>query len=147
MSKIKSYVLGFAFDINNQNVLLIKKNRPEWQAGLLNGVGGKVEGDESSLEALVREFKEETDIDTIQSDWQLVTTMTESGVFSVKVYKTTIKDIYEYKSITDEKVWVYPLKAILKLSSVYPQVSNLKWLLHMCFDADLTIREITVNYE
>ena len=34
-----SYVLGFYFDAAFKQVVLMKKNRPAWQAGLHNGVG------------------------------------------------------------------------------------------------------------
>jgi len=37
---VKRYVLGFCFGPSLTTVVLIKKNRPAWQAGRLNGVGG-----------------------------------------------------------------------------------------------------------
>ncbi len=70
-----SYVAGFAFRHNREgdhaHVLLIRKNRPEWQAGLLNGIGGHVDVDEDMcIHAMVREFREETGIETSVRDWQ-----------------------------------------------------------------------------
>ena len=53
------YVLGFAFD-NNGRVLLIRKKKPKWQEGLLNGIGGHVEPNELPLAAMNRECFEET---------------------------------------------------------------------------------------
>ena len=35
------YVVGFMFSPDKQFVALIRKNRPEWQAGKLNGIAGK----------------------------------------------------------------------------------------------------------
>lgn len=55
---MKFYVCGFLF--HEDYVLLVKKNRPDWQAGLLNGIGGKVEPEELSMGAMHREFQEET---------------------------------------------------------------------------------------
>lgn len=52
------YVVGFVF--HDDEVLLIEKNRPSWQRGRLNGVGGHVEPGETFLQAMVREFAEET---------------------------------------------------------------------------------------
>ncbi len=60
MKRARRYCLGFAFDESCNNVLLIRKNKPEWQRGLLNGVGGHVEEAESQAAAMVREAKEET---------------------------------------------------------------------------------------
>lgn len=62
------YVVGFAFT-HDDHVALIRKKRPEWQKGLLNGVGGKIEKGEMAHEAMVREFKEETGIDTTLGQW------------------------------------------------------------------------------
>jgi len=55
---ITQYVAGFLFDETLENVVLIRKNRPKWQAGKLNGVGGHVEARETSIETMHREFKE-----------------------------------------------------------------------------------------
>jgi 8-oxo-dGTP pyrophosphatase MutT (NUDIX family) len=57
---MKTYVLGFVFDRNYNNVLLVEKARPEWQAGKLNGLGGRVEVGESPSAVMVRKLREET---------------------------------------------------------------------------------------
>lgn len=69
----KNYVLGFAF--NDYQVLLIEKQKPAWQKGLYNGLGGHIEKDETPIAAMVREFKEECGIDTNESDWELYAEM------------------------------------------------------------------------
>lgn len=67
---VQNYVLGFIFSEDKKQIALIRKDRPTWQAGFLNGVGGKIENEESPIEAMVRECKEET-TQTIQSeDWK-----------------------------------------------------------------------------
>jgi 8-oxo-dGTP pyrophosphatase MutT (NUDIX family) len=56
------YVLGFAFTVDG-SVALIRKAKPEWQAGKLNGIGGKIEEfDPSPVHAMTREFMEETGV-------------------------------------------------------------------------------------
>ncbi len=52
------YVCGFLFSLGS-GVVLIEKRKPSWQAGRLNGVGGKIEPGETPLQAMVREFEEE----------------------------------------------------------------------------------------
>lgn len=54
------YVLGVLLDEDEKHVLVILKNRPAWQLGKLNCVGGKIEGDELPIAAMTREFLEET---------------------------------------------------------------------------------------
>jgi 8-oxo-dGTP diphosphatase len=48
------------FSEDLQWVALIRKAKPEWQKGRLNGIGGKIEKDESPIAAQAREFQEET---------------------------------------------------------------------------------------
>ena len=61
---MKQYVLGFAFSRDKKDIILISKLNPEWQKGKLNGVGGKVEFEDASpMDAMYREFKEETGIE------------------------------------------------------------------------------------
>ena len=58
------YVTGFRVDLTTGRVLLIEKKRPAWHAGQLNGIGGSIEPGETPLQAVVREFKEETGKET-----------------------------------------------------------------------------------
>lgn len=66
---IKLYAAGFMFDTRFERVALIRKARPAWQMGKLNGLGGKVEPGETTIETMVREFKEEGGVQTSQDDW------------------------------------------------------------------------------
>ena len=40
MAHLKKWVVGFIFNSDMDHVLLINKNRPDWQIGFLNGIGG-----------------------------------------------------------------------------------------------------------
>src|SRR5947207_2773047 len=50
----------FKNESNEERVLLIMKDKPEWQKGFFNLVGGKVEDGETPEQAALRELKEET---------------------------------------------------------------------------------------
>lgn len=63
------YVVGFMFNSSLSQVVLIRKQKPAWQAGLLNGVGGKVEEGENCFDSMIREFKEETGRETTREEW------------------------------------------------------------------------------
>jgi len=76
--KPQKYVVGFFFDKSMSNIALIRKQKPQWQAGLLNGIGGKVEDSELPKVAMWREFKEEAGLNTSQLTWVNFCTM--SGV-------------------------------------------------------------------
>lgn len=70
--KYQGYVLGFLF--SNFDVALIKKTHPEYQKGKLNGIGGKIEPRETPLEAMEREFFEETGFKLSAGAWSLYLT-------------------------------------------------------------------------
>lgn len=63
------YVAGFMFTFDRDRVALIRKQKPVWQRGKLNGIGGKVEPGETAVQAMVREFQEETGYQTGEEMW------------------------------------------------------------------------------
>lgn len=71
LAGVTQMVVGLAFDLVNNSLVLIRKNRPQWMAGQLNGVGGKVQPGEAPLQAMVREFLEETGVPTESAWWLL----------------------------------------------------------------------------
>ncbi len=130
-----SYVVGFAFDEGpylyriGGEVALIRKARPDWQKGRLNGIGGHIEEGESSPEAMVREFKEETGVEIV--DWDLFAKLQGSD-WSVDFYRAFGIDLTTLKTTTDEEVLVYPVDQLP--SDVLP---NLRWLIPLSLDPDL----------
>ncbi len=61
MSDKKKYVLIHAYDAAYpERVLLVEKDRPAWQKGCLNLLGGKIEQGEEPLDTALRELKEES---------------------------------------------------------------------------------------
>jgi len=65
------YVAGLLFGDVRSKVLLIRKSHPDWMKGKLNGVGGHIETDkdERPLQAMRREFTEETGLNIGAEDW------------------------------------------------------------------------------
>lgn len=94
------YCLGYPMSKNGQDVLLMLKNRPHFLAGQWNGIGGKVEGDESALDAMMRECEEETGLKI--ENWSLLRSV-EYPTATVHVY-TAFADIHKAKTVTDEEV-------------------------------------------
>lgn len=66
---IKDYVLGIVFDPAKVHTVIINKRRPKEHFGLWNAIGGAVEEGETLLEAMVREFYEETGVLIEHSEW------------------------------------------------------------------------------
>ena len=67
---MNEYVVGFVFNETMNSVLLIRKNHPEWQSGLLNGIGGKIEEGETPVQAMSREFVEEAGVFVSEDGWR-----------------------------------------------------------------------------
>lgn len=122
-AEVTHFVVGFALD-HLGRVALIRKTRPDWQAGLLNGIGGHVEDGESPEAAMVREFEEETG--TRLDGWEPVVQMTFPGAVIHFYRARTTADVLDgLRTTTDEEVHV------ADLGSLAPQfvVPNLAWLL------------------
>lgn len=109
---MKKYVLGFIFSENLDKIVLIKKNRPESQAGLLNGIGGSVESyDKSNVAAMSRECYEETGVDI--EEWLYFGSFGEADIdqpYRVYCYTTLYNDMNRFISKTDEVVSIYKIK-------------------------------------
>lgn len=125
---MRFYVAGFMFNATLTKVALIRKNSPEWQKGLLNGIGGKLEpSDRSNIQAMQREFQEETGF--FQMDWTYYARLHEGGRFSVGFY-CCVGDLTKLKSTTDEKVEIIPVSKIKN----HQTIENIPWLVELAID-------------
>ncbi len=104
---MQQYVVGVIFDETYDNVLLIRKRRPELQIGKLNGVGGKIEVDETPYAAMIRECEEECGL--LLYNWLLVDNFTDNVNFNVHFFTIQTTAIQKAVSKTDEQVEIWPL--------------------------------------
>lgn len=129
------YVCGFMFSPDLQQVALIRKTKPKWQAGKLNGVGGSIEPNESDLDAMVREFLEETAELTDPNFWRHYLTMEgindDGAPFGVEFFCTT-GDLQMLVSATEEQIETLPLWQIFPGRK--DMIENLPWLIGMALD-------------
>ena len=128
--KITKYSVGFAFNKEGTEVVLIQKNRPKWQKGYFNGVGGHIEENESAHAAQAREFEEETGVKTYESNWKRYAIISGPG-FELSVFSIFTQDIYDVVSKTDEKVKIAMVNAIPNLCVI----KNLTWLIPAAIDS------------
>jgi 8-oxo-dGTP pyrophosphatase MutT (NUDIX family) len=104
--KVQHYCLGFCFSPDDQQVLLIRKNRPAWAVGLLNGLGGKVRNDEAPEHAMVREFKEECGLRV--TAWRKFGILT-ANASEVHIFEARCERLGKVRQLTDEEIMVYPV--------------------------------------
>lgn len=133
------YVLGFAFNKTKDKVLLIKKEKKEgkkenWQAGFFNGLGGKIEAFENfPIEAMVREFKEECNISTLETDWKQYATI-QNSFFHVTCFFSVLDNIENFEILTNEKVYSVEISSLFK-EQFKNCLSNLIWLIPMALES------------
>jgi len=135
-SKIQ-YVNGFAFSHDEQKVVLIVKNRPRIFKGLKNGVGGKIEEGETALDAIQREFFEETGVQVY--NWELFL-IQEGEYYKMFCFRTTM-DVSQVYTKTDEEVVVNDIN---KLEGVIP---NLEWMIPMALDKEVQLAQVSIKDE
>ena len=124
-----AYTLGFIFDQAFSRVLLIHKQRPDWQKGRLNGVGGKIEPDEESLFCMVREAREETGLQTAAEEWILVGKI-KSDSYTVDVYaRIHSGESSDVSTVTDEEIEWFDVDKLP--DTILP---NLPWLIPLAID-------------
>lgn len=123
------------FDATFNNVALIRKNRPEWQAGLLNGIGGHIEEGEEGSAAIVREFREETSFESNPDSWKHFCTMSGTNnngeSFEILFYFDTC-NLRAVRTTEDEIVDIYPITRIT--AGIEKTIGNLPWLVAMAVD-------------
>jgi 8-oxo-dGTP diphosphatase len=124
------YVLGFLFDPSQKDVVLIKKIKPEWQKGKLNGVGGKIEEGESPVVAMRREFKEETGVEI--EEWREFLQLSGHG-YCIHTFVAFSLHVYTVKSMEKEKVKVYKVNRL----DFNKTIGNLRWIIPLAIDKDL----------
>jgi 8-oxo-dGTP diphosphatase len=136
---IQNYVVGFLFDPTLSRVVLIRKEKPAWQKGLLNGVGGKVELNESFEEAMAREFAEETG--EWVSHW---TKFTEVYIpnhndptydktdpthnIILEMFYAVSSQLHRCRSITVEQLEIHNVEDVMNYTDMVP---NLRWIIQM----------------
>ena len=142
--EVTEYVVGFMIQPEKEQVLFILKNRPAFQKGKWNGVGGKVERGEHPRQAMVREFREETGVDTPPWSWEHTVSLGVRNDYVVHYYRSFVTEFPVYQTVTDEQVSVWDIDDVYTTdhtnidrignwTKVYdcPTLPNMRWILAM----------------
>lgn len=144
-----NYVVGFlvrdGFDDLDEaferGVCLIRKNKPEWQRGLRNGVGGKIEDGEDAIWAMRREFQEETG--ALVAEWRQFADLELARGGHVYCFISECGADVDIATTTDEPVAWYDLDDVLRGEIDMPE--NVPWLLKMALDPNHVHAVITYS--
>ena len=115
------YVLGFAFDDAGENVVLIQKTKPAWQAGKFNGVGGKIEEWETAFKAMIREYEEEAGV--YCNNWRTLGIMRGPDWDCDVFYVFDSEVLRASTTKTDEEICTFSVQALPET------ISNVPWLI------------------
>ncbi|MGJ0298279.1 NUDIX hydrolase [Aliarcobacter cryaerophilus] len=100
-------VVGIITD--NKEILLLRKNNPDWQKGLYNGIGGKVELNTTPLQTIIKKCQEELGVNI--SNWiELDSEISSSGI-EIVYFLTTLNEgeIKKLQSQTDERAELFSI--------------------------------------
>ena len=120
------YVMGLIFDTTDR-ILLIKKKRPTHQVGKWNGLGGKVEDNESITAAMSREVKEEANLDIPETSWTLMYSGSQpSGSLFVFITYISPELMDSTKQMTDEIISVFSISELPLncMEDIYSYISS-----------------------
>lgn len=136
-SGYRKYVAGFLFRVipntpRFKEVLLVRKNHPDWQRGMMNGIGGEIESGESMHTCMMREFKEEANF--ITNGWDLFSSEHGPG-YEVWFFRHTIEGPLAEKYVAPPANDANEaLEWCDALNVKYPVIGNLNWLLPLALD-------------
>jgi len=124
------YVAGLLFDADADRVALVRKNRPAWQAGKLNAIGGKIEPGETALAAMVREFGEETGVVLPGEAWRPVAILSGPD-FEVHFFAAFDDVIGAVRTVEDEEIVVTTTAEAMVDAALIP---NLRVIIPIALD-------------
>ena len=104
---MNKYCLGLIFDPDQNRVLLLsKRSTDQFNPGLWNGIGGKVEKNETSLDAMVRETFEEASLRVDSDCWTHMGVISDYDLFHVDVFASLAR-IDAASQATDELIGIF----------------------------------------
>ena len=126
-------VVGLAYSRDGSRVALVRKTAKqgeEWQAGRLNGLGGKMEPGELPLGCMKREAVEEAGAAADHLRWQWVASYIRPDS-AIAVFRTFTDQITDFASVEFEKngerVEIHEVATVLS----QPLVPNLRYVIPM----------------
>lgn len=131
-------VIGFYYSEDKSKVALIHKNKPEWQKGKLNGIGGKVEPNEAIRACMIREFIEEAGLPIYE--WTSFCTV-NFPKYELFCY-SACGDLSKVKTMESEKIEIFSVGNMPMLDTI----PNLQWLVPMGASSELLSAIVNVTF-
>lgn len=107
----KNYVVILLFSKDTKKLLLVKRNKKPYP-NLWNGIGGKIEVDETEIEAAIRECKEETGLTMISPKLLVTYVYPESNPVNSNTHLSVIYDFIDIEEVEDNYEGHYEWKDV-----------------------------------
>ncbi len=124
------FVVGLLFNHGMTRMVLVRKLRPEWQFGKLNGIGGKIERGETPHTAMVRECWEEIGLHVPEwrhfLDLKLTRDDGKMWCFFSFADLSRLKPKELWK--TDEPIEIHTVSKLMDRKDMIP---SLRWIIQM----------------
>lgn len=122
---MKHYVLGLVCSPDHKRTVLVRKNRPSWAAGRLNGPGGHIEdNDLSPPHAMSRELAEETGLQIEPDAWKNLHTLADPS-YLVHCFFATHPNIDSAQTLTDENLEWFSMESLWEREDLVPSLGLL----------------------
>ncbi len=131
-----AFVLALLYSVDHRQVVLMRRTRPVWQAGRVNGLGGRLMPGETAATAARREVREECGVDV--AEWREVLVW-EDAEYVMHVMRGESEQAREARTMEDQEVFLADVHAL-----PHNVIDNLRWLVPLALDADVAF-PITVR--
>lgn len=133
------HVNGFMFSPDGDFVVLIRKDHPQWQKGLWNGMGGRCQYGEPPSHAMAREFEEEAGVNAPHYQWERFCILCFNAC--MVIFYRTFHGRYD-SVVTAEQEHV-TIHAVNELP--HDLVPNLRWLVPLAQDRTLATPTVVLD--
>lgn len=135
----KNYVVIMLFNKKYNKILLVKRNKNPYK-GCWNGIGGKIENGETSIDAAIRECKEETNISMNNPKLLVTYVYPENNIMNSNTKLNVIYDSVEEVFVGDNEEGHYEWKNIESIMDPYDKniagLSNLNQFVKEILDLE-----------
>lgn len=139
---MNTYCVGFCFSYDLKKVALIRKAKPQWQRGKLNGVGGSVEPGETFRAGMQREWMEEAGVPLSEEGWELVAEIRGPDyIIAVYKYRLMIMEPRPFLEAVEQVDWFQTHSLATRMDLI----PNLHWLIPLCLDEAVNFPIMVIN--
>lgn len=127
-------VVGLCFDLSRQFVAMVhKRSGPPCVIGNWNGVGGKIDPGETAVQAMAREFKEETGVAVPVAEWNQFATLIADD-YDLHFFWAATGDVFQCRTVEKEPIKVWDAAEIIGERNL---MHNMRWMIPFLQDYDM----------